>query len=132
MAVHDYLFVCSRTQIGTCAVTCAAAFVSRMLLLFSLFCVLTGPPVSTAGTSSSGVSRTRGKRAGESPDLADQDPGVTDEPADEPAGSSRKRARTQVEEKLTFSNTVLPSQPEAAGIGEVRASAGRTAVPLGL
>ena len=131
MAVHDYLLVCFRTQIDICTITSAAAVVSCTLFLFSLLCVLTGPPVSTAGTgshSSSRVSKTAGKSVRESPDLIDQDLDVTDEPADEPAGSSRKRARTE----LASSSAVLQSQPKSAAIGEVQASAGLTAAPLGL
>ena len=119
-----------------CAPQHRLAYVLSQVLLHlfhvSLIAVLTGPPVSTVGTSSSGLSKTRGKRARESPDLADQDPAVTDEPADEPADSSRKRARTVVEAKLTFSNTVSQSQPEAAATGEVQASAGLTAASLKL
>ncbi len=114
-----------------CAITSAAAFVSYRLFLFSLISVLTGLPVSTAGTSSSMLSKTRGKRARESPDRDDQDPGVTDVPADEPAGNSRNRARTELGGNLA-SYAALQGQPEAAAVGEVQASAGFTAASLGL
>jgi len=97
--------------------------------------VLTGLPGSTVGTrstSSSRLSKTRGKRGRESPDVIDQDPGVTDEPADEPAGNSRKRARTELGVNLASSNAALQGQPEAAAIGGVQASAGLTAASPGL
>jgi len=68
----------------------------------------------------------------ESPE-EDQDPGVTDVPADEPAGNSRKRARTELQAKLASSNAAFQGQPEAAAIGEVpQASAGHTAASRGL
>ncbi len=94
---------------------------------------LPGSTVGTGSTSRSRLSKTRGKRARESPDLVDQDPGVNDEPADELAGNSRKRARTELQAELASSNAALQGQPEAAAIGEVpQAVAGLTAAPLGL
>ena len=115
----------------TCAITSAASFVSCKLFLFSLTSVLTGLPGSTVGTgstSSNRLSKTRGKRVRESPDFVDQDPDVTDEPA----GSSHKRARTELAAKVASSTTVLQTQVESAALGQVQASEGRTAAPQGL